>query len=79
MSPLLRCFCTLFALLALAGRGFGFEGDDEVKDVPTPTITQDEVLKALGLEISKIRIIGIPKGERVSLNSGEGRPLATIS
>ena len=36
-------------------------------DPPVPVVTQAEILAALGLEISKIRIVNIPKGEPVSL------------
>ena len=36
-------------------------------DPPVPIVTQAEILAALGLEISKIRIVNIPKGEPMSL------------
>ena len=40
------------------------DADKDAKPAP-PQITQDEILQALGLEISKIRIVGIPSRKEI--------------
>lgn len=59
-------FLIIFGHLGLVPCESAADKGDNI-DAPAPVVTQKEILVALGLEISKIRVVHIPKGEQVTL------------
>ncbi|MHA3774496.1 hypothetical protein ACXR0O_23475 [Verrucomicrobiota bacterium sgz303538] len=69
-SPLLICFLGTVAIFAQA-QSESVPANAQAAKVAAPAITQEDILEALGLEIKKFRLVGIPKGQRIKLQLSE--------